>query len=47
LKNGVLLIFSSNKEIEDATSLSEEDEEEMPIVVEKDIQEFKDRQTMY
>jgi hypothetical protein len=47
LKNGVFLNVLSNKEIEDATSLSEEDEDEMLIVTKKDIQEFKDTRMMY
>jgi hypothetical protein len=47
LKNGVFLIVSSDKEAKDATSFCEEDKDKMPIVIEKDIQEFKYTQTMY
>jgi hypothetical protein len=47
LTNGVFLIILNNKEIEDATSFSEEDKDKMPIVIERDIQEFKDTETMY
>ncbi len=47
LKKGVLLIVLSDKETKDATSFCEKDEDEMPIVKKKDIQEFKNTQTMY
>ncbi len=47
LKNGVLLIFLNNKEAKDATSLREEDKDEMLVITERDIQEFKDTWTMY
>jgi hypothetical protein len=43
LKNGVILIVLSNNEAKDATSLSEEDKDEMLVVIEKDIQEFKNK----
>jgi len=46
LENGVLLIVFSGKEPKDATSLIEKDEDEMLIVIEKNIQEFKDKQTI-
>jgi hypothetical protein len=42
LKKGVLLIVLTNEEEKDATSFCEEDEDEMPIVTKRDIQEFKD-----
>jgi hypothetical protein len=42
LTNGVLLIILSNKKMEDATSFSEENKDKMPVVIEKDMQEFKD-----
>jgi hypothetical protein len=42
LKNGVFLIFLNDKEAKDATSLREEDKDEMLIIIERDIQEFKD-----
>jgi hypothetical protein len=47
LTNGVLLIVLSNEEIEDVISFSEEDEDKMPIMTKKDIQEFKDTRMMY
>jgi hypothetical protein len=47
LKNGVVLIVLSDEETKDATSFSEKDEDEMPIVTKRDIQEYKDTQTMY
>jgi hypothetical protein len=39
-------IILSNKEIEVVTSFYEEDEYKI-IVIEKDIQEFKDKHTLY
>jgi hypothetical protein len=36
-----ILIVLNNKE-KDVTSFSEEDEDKMPIMIERDIQEFKD-----
>jgi hypothetical protein len=47
LKKGVFLIVLNDEETKDATSFCEEDKDEMPIVIDKDIQEFKDTQTMY
>jgi hypothetical protein len=47
MTNGVILNVLSNKRTKDAISFSEEDEEEIPIMIEKDVQKFKDRQTMY
>jgi hypothetical protein len=47
LKNGVLLIILKDEEVEDVTSLSIEDEDEMPIVIERTSKSFKDRRTMY
>jgi hypothetical protein len=41
LKNGLLLIDLSDEEVEDATSLNEENEDKMLVVTEKDIQKFK------
>jgi hypothetical protein len=41
LKNGVLLIVLSDEETKDATSFSEKGKDEMLVVVEKDIKEFK------
>jgi hypothetical protein len=40
LKNCVLLIVLSNEEAKDATSLKEEDKDEMPFVIVRDIQKF-------
>jgi hypothetical protein len=37
-----ILIVLNNKETKDVTSFSEEDKDKMPIVIERDIQEFKD-----
>jgi hypothetical protein len=42
MTNGVVLIVLSDKGIKDVTSYSEEEENEMPIMTDKDIQEFKD-----
>jgi hypothetical protein len=42
MTNSVVLIILSDKGIEDVTSYSEEEENEMPIMRNKDIQEFKD-----
>jgi hypothetical protein len=47
LKNGVILIVLSNNKAKDATSLSEEDKDEMLVVTKKNIQEFKKKQTMF
>jgi hypothetical protein len=47
MTNGVVLNVLSDDETEDARSFSEEDEEEILIVIERDIQEFKDRQMVY
>jgi hypothetical protein len=44
LENGVLLIVFNGKEPKDATPLIEKDEDEMLIVIERNIQEFKDKQ---
>jgi hypothetical protein len=41
LKNGVILIVLNNDEIEDATSLSEEDNTEMLVMTKRDIQALK------
>jgi hypothetical protein len=41
LENGVLLIVLRDEEVEDALSFSEEKKDEIPIVIEKDIQKFK------
>jgi peroxiredoxin len=43
MTNGVVLNVLSNEETKDATSFSEEDEEEILIVTERDIHEFKDK----
>jgi hypothetical protein len=43
LKNGVLLIVLNNNKVEDATSFSKEDNNEMLVMIERDIQELKDR----
>jgi hypothetical protein len=40
LANGVFLIVLNDEETEDATSCNEEDKDEMPIVIERDIQKF-------
>jgi len=47
LKNGALIIALSNNEAKDATSLSKEDEDKMLVIVDRDIQQFKDTQMMY
>jgi hypothetical protein len=47
LENGVILIVLSNDETKDATSLSEENKDEMLVMIERDIQEFKYRRTIY
>ncbi len=47
MTNGVVLNTSSDEETGDAKSFSEEDEEEILIVIERDIHEFKYRQMMY
>jgi hypothetical protein len=47
MTNYVGLIILSDKGIEDVTSCSEEEEDEMPIMIERDIQEFKDTHMMY
>jgi hypothetical protein len=47
LKNDVLLIVLSDEEAKDATSFSEKDEDDMPIVTKRGIQEYKYTQTMY
>lgn len=47
LTNGVLLIVLSNKEVEDATSSSEENKYEMVVMIKRDIQEFKETHMMY
>ncbi len=47
LKNGVLLIVLRDEEAEDAISFSEENENKMSVVIEKEIQEFKDTRMMY
>lgn len=46
-KNGALLIILNDDDAKDATSLSEEDKDEMLVVTKRDIQELKDRQTIY
>jgi len=43
MTNGVVLNVLSDEETKDATSFSEEDEEEILNVTKRDIQEFKDR----
>jgi hypothetical protein len=45
--NGVVLNTLSDEETKDAKSFSEEDEEEILVVIERDIHEFKYRQMMY
>jgi len=47
LTNGELLIILSNEETKDVTSFNEKDEDKMPIVTKRDIQEFKDTRMMY
>jgi hypothetical protein len=47
LKNGVLLIVLRDNETNNAISFSEENEDEMLIIIEREIQEFKNTQTMY
>ncbi len=47
MKNGLLLIDLSDEEVEDATSLNEENEDKMLVVTEKDIQKFKGKWMMY
>jgi hypothetical protein len=47
LENNVLLIILRDKEAMDALSFSEENEDEMSVIIEKDNYEFKDTQTMY
>ncbi len=47
LKYGVLLIVLRDYGVEDAISFSEENEDEMLVVIEREIQEFKNTQTMY
>jgi hypothetical protein len=37
----------NDDDAKDATSLSEEDKDEMLVVTKRDIQELKDRQTIY
>jgi hypothetical protein len=41
LENGVILIILNDDETEDATSLSEENKDEMLVMIERDIQESK------
>jgi hypothetical protein len=43
LKNGVLLIVSRDNKAKDATSFSEEEEDEMLVIIERDIHELKDK----
>jgi hypothetical protein len=45
MTNGVILNVLSGEETENAISFNEEDEEKILVVIEKDIQEFKDKQT--
>ncbi len=45
--NGVILIVLSNEEVENATSSNEKDKYEIPIMTERDIEEFKETQMMY
>jgi hypothetical protein len=47
LINGVILIVLSNEEVENATSSNEKDKYEIPIMTERDIEEFKETQMMY
>jgi hypothetical protein len=41
LENGIILIVLNDDEIEDATSLNEENKDEILVMIEKDIQESK------
>ncbi len=45
--NDVVLFVLNNEETQDATSCSEEEEDEIHISIERDIQEFNDTRTMY
>jgi hypothetical protein len=48
LTNSVMLIvLSDESKIEDGPTYSEKDEYEMLIIIDCDIQDFKDTQTMY
>jgi hypothetical protein len=47
LKNGVLLVVLRDKEAEDVISFSEKNEDEMSVVIKKEIQEFKNTRMMY
>lgn len=47
MTNGVVLNVLGDEEIEDARSFSEKDEEKILVMIERDIQEFKDKQMMY
>jgi hypothetical protein len=47
MTDGVVLIVLNDKGIEDVTSYSEEEEDKMPIMIERDIQKFKDTHMMY
>jgi hypothetical protein len=47
LINDIFLFVLSNEEVENATSSNEEDKYEMPIMTERDIEEFKETQMMY
>ncbi len=47
MTNGFVLNALSDKETEDARSFNEENEKEILIMIEKDIQEFKNKHTMY
>ncbi len=47
MTNGVILNVLSDEETEDANSFNEKDEKEILVMIDKDIQEFKDKQMMY
>jgi hypothetical protein len=47
MTNGVILNVLSDEETEDANSFNEKDEKEILVMIDKDIQEFKDKHMMY
>jgi hypothetical protein len=47
MTNNVVLIVLSDKGTKVATSCNEKEEDEMPIMTKRDIQEFKDTRMMY
>jgi hypothetical protein len=47
LKSGALLIILNDNERKDATSLNKEKKDKMLVMTERDIQDLKNKQTMY